>query len=243
MPEATTTDPMRYICYSYDVPKQHSTKLYPLLSATLQPFAVRLQQSVWVFPEPRLGQTAQVTERVREKGGLIDFFRYDLSEEEAIRAMARQRLEKEAARIQRYLEKSITETAKRLERAGAESSVDRTNAAIRYQQSALSKALRDITDAEECSVAFDLSGDINRLFQAVRLAVQARAEAFVQVRDAARSSAKVEAEADPAALGFGFGDDQDDQGAGAPPEAAEPNEDEIDAEDRAIDDASEDEES
>jgi hypothetical protein len=198
---------MRYVCYSYDIPKNIPPEEYPAPSLVLRRFAVRMQQSVWIVPDTMVSRTETLSDDIQAlPGGKVRVFRFDLEELAAIKAEAQEALESEANRIRTYIEKAIAKTTERLTAAQRAMSVADTNAAIRYQQTSLANALREINDAEECAVAFDLTGSLAELMRSVRSVIEARAEAFVVVKDAARAAVNpVSIEAvDPAALGFGL---------------------------------------
>ena len=200
---------MRYVCYSYDIPKNIRPEEYPEPSVVLRRFAVRMQQSVWIVPDTMISRTNTLTAEIQAlPGGKVRVFRFDLDELAAIRLEAREALELESARIRTYVEKAIAKTQERLTEAQRAMSVDDTNAAIRYQQTALNKALHEITDAEECALAFDLSGELGELIRSVRSVIDARAAAFVAEKDVARAAVNPESvgpeSVDPAALGFGL---------------------------------------
>lgn len=200
---------MRFVCYSYDIPKSTPAGEYPEPSCTLRRFAAHLQQSVWILPEAMLGLTNDLTVDIERVGGNVDVFDFDERGHEKLMRKARACLEGEATRIRKYVESSIAKTGDRLVKARAVMSVNDTNDAIRFQQTALNRALKELGDAEECAVAFDLSGDMAELIRSVRSVIEARASAFVAEKDVARAvvrntpTVNVD-DVDPASLGFGL---------------------------------------
>lgn len=205
---------MRFVCYSYDIPKNIPSDEYPEPSVTLRRFAAHLQQSVWIMPEAMLCRAQELTEDILRVGGNVDVFDFDERGHEKLLRKARACLQAEAERIRKYVEASVVKTHERLDNAQRMMSINATNDAIRFQQTALNRALRELADAEECAVAFDLSGDVEELIRATRSMIEARASAFVAEKDAARaavrngSSNSVSAvqtdDADPTLLGFGL---------------------------------------
>lgn len=208
----------QYVSYSYDIPKHVKPSEYPKTGETLRRFAVRVQQSVWYMPISQFHRTTELSAEIKAVGGNVDHFRFDTRDSEAIYAKSRTCLASEVEGIHKYIEASIESTAKKLAEAKRLLSIDETNKAIRFQQTALNRALQELVDAEECSVAFDLSGDTKELIKSVRSAVMARSDAFVAEKTAARALVKAASgtegtdagetdevdDADPAALGFGI---------------------------------------
>lgn len=187
---------MRAILYMYDIPTTVSPKDYPNPSAMLRRFAARIEYSCWVVPEGLIQQTEPVSAALRRVGARVDMVRFDESEEQKILMLARRSIEREASRIRAYIEKSIETTGKKLADAKAAMSVDDTNAAIRFQQTAIQRARTELNDAESCAIAFDLLGDIGELVRSIRSVVEARANAFILEKKAARKAVKEEAEDD-----------------------------------------------
>jgi hypothetical protein len=190
----------QFVCYVYDIPKNVRPKDYPNPGATLRKFAVHLQQSCWVMPDTMLQRTDDLTADIRSLGGAVHVFRYDEQEHDKIVSAARACLEAEAERIRKYVEASIATTTARLAEAKRMASIAETNSAIRFQQTALYRAMQDLASAEECAVVFDLSGNLGELIQGVRAVITARAAAFALEKSAARSAMQDD---DPTTLGFG----------------------------------------
>ncbi len=197
---------MQYVCYTYNIPKNVTPSEYPNPTLALRAFGIRAQQSVWILPEVMLPLVEDLSIQIRRVNGSVDIFELDERAEEKIRAKARKYLEAEAERIRAYLEASIRTTSKRLRDAQARMSVNDVNSAIRYQQTAIHRAKKDLTDAERCAVAFDLSGEVDELIRSVRSLIDARAAEFSAEKASARASVlrpDNDAEVDPASLGFG----------------------------------------
>ena len=220
---------VQYVSYSYDIPKSTPSGQYPAPGLTLRRFAVRVQQSVWYMPETKVTQTERLTENIRNVHGIVDVFRFDTREYEAIRAKSLVCLATEVEGTRKYIEATIVSTAAKLAEAQRLMSIADTNNAIRYQQTALNRALQELVDAEECAVAFDLTGDVAELIKSVRTVVKARSDAFVAEKDAARARVKADAaeaateaadddgDIDPAALGFGLPSEDDSSSSGGAP--------------------------
>lgn len=229
MTQQNQNAPVQYVSYSYDIPKATPASLYPTPGLTLRRFAARVQQSVWYMPETAITRTEQLTKAILDVHGIVDVFRFDTREYEAIRAKSLVCLAQTVENVRKYVEASIQTTAEKLAEAKTLMSIASTNSAIRYQQAALNRALQELVDAEECALVFDLTGDVKELIKSVRTVVKARSDTFVAEKDAARACAQAaeadtrdntntaEAtepgkadsgdEVDPAALGFGLPDD------------------------------------
>lgn len=185
--ENTTHNPEQFVSYSYDIPKSTPASDYPNPGATLHPIAVRVQQSVWYMKESMLPLADDLTQRIKDVGGIVDCFRFDACEYNAIRTKALRCLEQDANSIRAYVDAAIATTTKRIEKATKLMSVKGVNDAVRFQQSALSRARRELAEAEECAMVFDLSGDVAELFKGVRAAIEARASAFAAVKKEAKA--------------------------------------------------------
>ncbi len=172
----------------WDIPTTVAPRDYPDPAGRVRSFSVMLQYSVWIVPEGHLSRIDPIASDVREVGGSFEVLPYAEVAYDKVMKLARAALERECKRIQAYVEHSIEETRKRLVNAAVLQSVGETNKAIRYQQAALAKAIRDLNDAAECSVAFDLTGDLEEILAGARKAVEARSTAFVSERDAAKSA-------------------------------------------------------
>jgi regulator of sigma D len=180
----------------WDIPTSVKPRDYPHPAGRVRTFSVMLQYSVWVCPEGHLSRIDPIAEDVRAVGGSIEVLPYSEVAYDKVMKLARAALERECQRIQSYIEHSIVETRKRLTDAAVLQSVNDTNKAIHYQQAALTKALRDLNDAAECSVAFDLTGELEEVLRGARKAVAARSSEFVIERDMAQAA--VVAPCDPA---------------------------------------------
>jgi len=199
---------MRNVMLCYDIPTTVEPKDYPEPSSKLRRFAVRIQFSTWILAESELPRADEAIDAIKAVGGVVDTVRYDESEWPRIKLLAKRSLEREVERIRIYVDKSMAKTREKLVEAETMVSVNDVNAAIRYQQTALNRALREIGDAEECSVAFDLTGDLSELTRAVRASIDARAMAFASEKGRARAVVRATA---ATTVTFGEGQTNPDQ--------------------------------
>ena len=181
---------MRAIMYMYYIPTSVKPEDYPAPSVALRKFAARIEYSCWVVPEGQMHRTVPVTEALLGVGAAVDTVRFDEAETDKILVLARRAIEREAQRIRKYIDASISTTSKKLEEARRLVSVNETNAAIRFQQTAINRARGELNDAESCAVAFDLLGDLQELTDGIRAAVEARASAFGIESKTVRAEAK-----------------------------------------------------
>lgn len=181
---------MRAVLFMYDIPTKVSTKDYPSPCSRLRSFAARIEYSCWVVPEGQIQKTEEIANDLRAVGATVDTLRFDETDEGRIKAMAKRSIESDAKRIREYVDASVSTTAKKLAEARKLQSADETNAAIRFQQTALQRARAELTDAESCAVAFDLTGDLRELTEAVRKSIEARAGTFAVEKKEAREEAK-----------------------------------------------------
>lgn len=202
--------PKTFSMVMYDIPSSVKGSDYPNPAGRIRRYGFMMQYSVYCVPDDRLPRLTNLIEDIRAvPGGKVRVFPYDPRAYEDIMADARAALTAEAERIRDYIEAAAAETAKRLTAATLIVSVGDTNKAIGFQQTALSKAAKDLTDAQECAMAFDLSGDLDALFDGVRKLLVGRSGTFAveraaaraalpQVPKAPRKSKKAEAEVTPA---------------------------------------------
>jgi hypothetical protein len=184
---------MRFVCYQYDIPDDVLPKDYPEPSAVLRSFATRVQMSVWILPLSALSRTEDLTAEIRGLGGTVDAFQYDEMEADKIRIKARTCLTRDASHIRAYVEASVVTTREKLVEAETMVSINDVNAAIRFQQTALNRALREIGDIEACAAAFELTTDLAELNRSVRSVIDARATAFATEKTRARAVVKASA--------------------------------------------------
>jgi hypothetical protein len=178
---------MKAILFMYDIPTTVRPEDYPSPSTDLRCFAARIEYSCWVVPEGQMPRTEPIAAALRAVGAKVDTVRFDESDEVKIRSLARASIEREATRIRKYVEASISTTADKLTEAKTEMSANKTNAAIRYQQTAITRARTELNDAESCALAFDLDGDLAELVRATRAVIEARATAFLLEKKTARA--------------------------------------------------------
>lgn len=181
--------PKTFSMVMYDIPSDCKGPAYPNPAGRIRRYGVMMQYSVYCVPDDRLPRIADLIEDIRAvPGGKVRVLPYDPKAYEEIMETAREALTAEAERIRDYIEAAALETAKRLTAASLIVSVGDTNKAIGFQQTALSKATKDLTDAQECAMAFDLTGDLDALFDGVRKLLVGRSGAFAVERAAARAT-------------------------------------------------------
>ena len=179
---------MRAVLFMYDIPT--TAKGCPSPCTRLQSFAARKEYSVWLVPEGQIQKTEEIANDLRAIGAIVDIMPVTDMTEGQLKAIAKRSIEKDAKRIREYVEASVKTTSEKLAEARKLQSADETNAAIRFQQTALQRARKNLTDAESCAIGFDLTGDLAELTQSVRKAIEARAQSFTVEKKEVREEAK-----------------------------------------------------
>jgi hypothetical protein len=174
---------MRANLLFYDIPQ--SLKVANP-SAALRRCAVRVNLSCWVVPEERTPW--DLIEELKSQNVDVQLIRFDENEAEKLRGMAREAMQRELARIKNGLEKSIDFAQHQL--ANAEFQVAEQNAAfdmeveqtryVRRVKTILNRAKKDLLAAQECSLAFELTAQLEELIDGTRHALRAAQNAFLE---------------------------------------------------------------
>lgn len=156
---------VRSVMVVYDVP-QGSKIGNP--SSVFRSRGVRVNLSCWIVPETRVPW--EYLKRMDEAGCRTETVRFDEHEQDRIRELAKRLLREEAARIQASLGKAILKVDEMLAEAPVDSPV--WDKAVGNGRAAFRHASKHLKMAQEAALAFDLTGDLSDLWDAMGHAVE-----------------------------------------------------------------------
>lgn len=132
---------------------------------------VRINYSCWIVPLvniPRLG----ISDMKRD-GIDVEVVRFDEGETENIIRLADQALRKELSRIRKAVSVTVAKAAKKYAEASKERSDSKYATAYSYHRINERRIKDAIASAKEAAAVFDLTGDLNSLFDAVHKSIVA----------------------------------------------------------------------
>ena len=164
----------------YDIPDAKK-KFIRNPSPILRRIGVRINLSAWIIPVhlipwPKFND-------IRGAGAALEVVEFAEHEYDKLKILAREALEKEAGTIFKSLLRSI-EAAKKAYRAAegfeSPSGEDRRTRLEKSTARLLRKSKKLLVCAEEAAVAFELTADVQTVFDGIRDAIAAKNEAFLK---------------------------------------------------------------
>lgn len=179
--------PNDYAVLMYDIPSS-SLQLYHKLYAAVHRRALKLNRSVmlvkWSMKDELLNLVKDLETETSQKAD-VKIIKFDPSSDQELEQASRDALTKQLKAI----DKTLTSSIKRLQTRLATGKID-TIVAEKRRGILLSKAKRDLADAEGVSLLFSLSGQTDAVFRSVKKRLSA--ELQTRLLDASHNLPKKE---------------------------------------------------
>jgi len=164
----TTNEAARAHLLVYDIPQ---TAKLPNPSAFLWQIGARINLSCWIIPDRNVVRIPVADWRAR--GAIVELVRFDEKDGDTIIRLARESIERHLHEIRDYTERCMNSALKKLAEVptGDEVMMKKGKQAT---QVVTWRAKRDLERAMECALTFDLTADVQHLFDAARHTVAAQ---------------------------------------------------------------------
>lgn len=154
---------MNHYLIVYDIPATCRVK-NP--SDQFRGHGVRINYSCWIVPEGRVAMLP--LDQMQQGGAKVQVVRFDSSETDTLLRMAKTALFDEAARLRNALEHTVSEAKKRFSKHVEVFNEDEYKRSGTYASIHMRRVAEAIKSAEQCALAFDLTGDMAEILDGLR---------------------------------------------------------------------------
>jgi hypothetical protein len=156
---------MNYYLIVYDIPAR-LTKEIVNPSEQFKRHGVRINYSCWIVPEGRVALLP--INEMTSKGAKVEIVRFDSNEKDSLMRMAKIAMMEEAGRIRRALDHTVSVAKSRLSAVKKSWNDLDFKKAGAYASVHMKRVQDAIKSADECALAFDLTGDMGEVLKGMR---------------------------------------------------------------------------
>jgi hypothetical protein len=178
---------MNYYLIVYDIPAALAKKIANP-SEDFKKHGTRINYSCWIVPEGRVALLP--IEDMLSKGAKVEIVRFDSSERDSLLRMAKASMMEEATRIREALGHTVKEALTRFAKLKKTYSDEDYRKAGNYASVHMRRVSEAIKAAEECALAFDLTGEMSEVLKGMRSMYAAKQLEVTEAYERSKKGAK-----------------------------------------------------